>query len=248
MKKRFCIASLFLLCLTSPWIAVAQTVILENPVRMVTSSDRSIFPESWLSPDINAEAEMLQESQIDRSRIVLYKAMKNYPGRVLARNLETIYVLHRLKYKGISAGGTNSRRSVYVANRGNREGFTDIWIERTFHAEFSSILLRNFPQYLDKDAWKKANVESFKYGVSGVQAVKQEKDRTVFDPSLHAEGFLYEYAKSTLENDFNSIAEHLFLGDGRFWSVVNKHQKIKEKTDPAIAFYHQMRIPVKVGQ
>ncbi len=189
MKKRFCIASL-LLCLTSPWIAVAQTVILESPVRVVTSSDRSIFPESWLSPDINAEAEVLQESQIEPSRRVLYKVMKKYPGHILARNLETIYVLHRLKYKGISASGTNSRRNVYVVNRGSRERYTDAWIERTFHAEFSSKLLRNFPQYLDNDVWKKANVESFKYGVSGVKSVKQKKALKMFDPSLHAEGFL----------------------------------------------------------
>jgi len=215
-------------------------VIQEGPVKIDTSSNRGIFPKSWLSANINAEAEVLKETEIDRSKEILNKAMKKYPKDLLASNLDAIYVVHRLKYKGISASGTNSRRNVYVANRGSREGFTDSWIEGTFHAEFSSILLRNFPQHLDKDAWKKANVAPFKYGKSGVQAVKQKKSRKVFDASLHTEGFLFEYAKSTLENDFNSIAEQLFLGNGRFWSVVDKHQRIEEKTNLLVAFFHKI--------
>ena len=71
---------------------------------------------------------------------------------------EEIYVLHRITYRGISASGTNSSRNVYVANRGCCEGYTDTWIERTFRAEFSSILLRNYPQYLDREAWMQANI------------------------------------------------------------------------------------------
>ena len=252
MKKRFWIPFLVFLCLTCLLIVAAQTVTQESPVKIVTSStqespvkivtssSQGIFPESWLSADICAEAEVLHESEVERSKKILIKAMKKYPKRVLTNNLKTIYVLHTLKYSGISAGGTNSRIDVYIANRGIREGFTDSWIETTFHSEFSSILLRNFPQHLDNDAWRKANMESFKYGGSGVQAVKQNKSQQVFDASLHTEGFLYEYAKSTFEDDFNSIAEQLFLGNDCFWSVVDKFQRIKEKTDLVIAFYHKI--------
>ena len=236
MKNRLCITSILLLCLTWFRIDAAEIVIQESPVRIVTSSDRDIFPKSWFSAQINAQAEVLQESEIERSKKILNKAMKKYPKRVLASNLEAVYVLHRLKFNGINAGGTNSRRNIYIAN----PGYSDGWIERAFHEEFSSILLRNFPQYLNRNAWKKANPESFKYGESGVHAIRQKKARKSFDTSLHVEGFLCEYAKSTLENDFNSMTGQLFFGDDRFWSIVSKHRRIKEKSDLVITFYHKI--------
>jgi hypothetical protein len=167
----------------------------------------------------------------------LNAALKKYPQRLIAANLKSIYVLHTLEYSGISASGTNSRGQVYLANRGSGEGFTDCWVERTFHAEFSSILLRNFPRHLDKARWEAVNGMAFKYGLSGVQAVREGKTRKSFDASLHPQGFLYQYAKSSLENDFNSIAEQLFLGDGRFWAVVTTHLRLRNKTDLAVEFY-----------
>lgn len=240
MTKRLCIAIFLMLSLTCQKIDAAQIVIQESPVRIISSTNRDIFPKSWLSVGINAESEMLQESEIERSRKILNKAIEKYPKRVILSNLDNIYILHRLKYNGISAAGTNSRKSVYLANPGNRDGYTDNAIEGTFHAEFSSILLRNFPQFLDKDAWENANSVSFKYGGSAVQAIKQKKSRTSFNVSLHAEGFLHEYAKSTMENDFNSIAAQLFLGKGSFWSVVDNYKRISKKTDLVIAFFHEI--------
>ncbi len=240
MKRRLCLVFLLLLCLACSRKGAPQVVIQENPVRIVSSSSRDIFPASWLSADINAEAEPLEESEIERSGKILNKATKKYPAQVLANNLDTIYVMGGLRYCGISAGGTNSTCDVYIVNEGWREGFTDSWIEGAFHHEFSSILLRNYPQYLDKDAWKKANVGSFKYGRDGVQAVKQNRTRTELDASLHAEGFLCEYGKAAFEEDVNSFAAQLFVGDSRFWSVVDKHPRIKDKTDLVVAFYHKI--------
>ncbi len=215
-------------------------VIQESPVWIVTSSDPRIFPKRWRSAPFNAQAEMLQEHEVERSRNILNKAIEKYPYLVLKMNLGLICILHRLEFSEITASGTNSRRHVYIANRGLNRGFTDSWVEGTFHAEFSSILLRNFFRYFDKESWERVNQNSFKYGKSGVEAIKRNEGRKTFDASLHEEGFLYEYAKSTLENDFNSIAAQLFLGDVRYWQIVGQYPRIKEKTDLVIAFYHNI--------
>ena len=207
---------------------------------MITSSEPSIFPQAWLSRRINAESESLHKSEVQRSRKILKKAVSKYPDRVLDSNLKVIYVLHKLKYCGINASGTNSKSNVYVVNRGSHQGYTDSWIEGTFHAEFSSILLRNSPQHLDKLAWKKQNLQPFKYGMSGVQAVKLGKSRQELDRSFHVKGFLHQYATSTVENDFNSIAEQLFLGNPRLWTAARKHQRINNKMMLVIAFYHKI--------
>ena len=200
MSKRLFI--LFLLCLSYRKLPAAETVIQESPVRMVTSSDPNIFPASWLSEGIRARAERLQDNQFTRTQTVLNRAQKKYPRDVLQRNLKTIYVLHRLVFSGISASGTNGGANVYIANRGVRAGFTDSRIEKTFHAELSSLLLGKHPQHLDAKAWREVNRTSFKYQKSGVTAVKKQRSSKTFDVSAYAKGFLHEYAQSTLENDF----------------------------------------------
>jgi hypothetical protein len=232
---------LFFFCACLPTAELQE--VRENPaasVTIVTSINGEIFPESWLSPEIDAKAEPLHEAEIQRSKLILSRAIGKYPRSVLTSNLKSIYVVHRLQYSGISAGGTNSRESVYLANRGEREGFTDSYLEGSFHHEFSSILLRNFPMYLDTKAWEKVNGDKFRYGKSGVAAVQGNRVGAAFDPLLNSEGFLCEYAKSTLENDFNVIAEQLFLGNPKFWSVVDKYPGIKTKTKLVIDFYRKI--------
>jgi len=218
----------------------SETVIHDGPVRIATSADRNIFPRSWQSTRINARAESLADEETERSRTILTAAFKKYPAEILVAQLDAVYVLHRLRYFGISASGTNSRNRIYLANRGVAHRFTDARIEGTFHAEFSSILLRNFPRHLDTDAWKAINRMGFEYGSSGVEAVRNRMARKHFDAKLHAAGFLHQYAQSTLENDFNSIAEQLFLGNPRFWVVVNQHECLRRKTQLVIHFYQQI--------
>ena len=240
MSKRLVILFLFLFCLSCGWLDAAETVIQEKPVRIVTSSDPNIFPANWLSQGIQAWAERLPDNQFVRTRTILNRAQKKYPPEVLEKNLKTIYALHRLVFRSISASGTNGESNVYIANRGVRAGFTDSHIERTCHAELSSLLLKKYPQHLDTKTWRQVNAESFKYERSGVTAVRKKKSSKTFDACAHDKGFLHEYAQSTLENDFNSIAEQLFMGNQRFWRVVAAYPKIKAKADLTIAFYQRI--------
>lgn len=239
MKNRFGRSLLLLLCLTSSRISAAETLIQESPIKIATSDEQGIFPQSWRSGRISARGQSIQNSEISRSQRILDAAMKKYPGHMLTSNIEAVYVLQRLEYSGISAAGANSRNRIFIANRGSRDGFTDCFVEGIFHAEFSSILLRNFPQSLDTQSWNTANNASFKYGSSGVQAVRDGRARQMFDATSHSEGFLYEYAKSTLENDFNSIAKHMFLGNSQFWFAVNNYEKIRKKANLTVDFYHR---------
>ena len=229
---------IFSLCLNDLHAAEKRTK--KTIVKIDTSSYQGIFPESWLTKKINAKAEKLKPSEVDRSRKVIQHALSKYPGDVLTKNLKTVYVIHYLEYFGISAGGTNSTTDVYIANRGVKNSYSDFWLERTFHTEFSSIILRNHFQYLDKQAWLKLNGKSFRYLGSGVDAVKNKKTSKAFDAKLNKQGFLCEYSTASFEEDFNSIAEKLLLGNKDFWQVVNQHPKLKAKTDIVIAFYHSI--------
>ena len=240
MIQRPCLLFILLALMGTVCVQASETVIHVGPVKIATSADRNIFPDRWQSSRIDAQAEPLTDRETERSKTILVAAFKKYPREILVANLDAVYVLHRLKFFGISAGGTNSKSRIYLANRGVSAGFTDTWVEGVFHAEFSSILLRNFSRHLDTDAWKAINRSGFEYGTSGVQAIRNGMAVKRFDAQLHDTGFLFEYAQSSLENDFNSIAEQLFTGDPRFWAVVRKHGGIRRKTELVVRFYQQL--------
>ena len=240
MFRSSCLSGIVIATLCTPGARGSETVLLKGPVRIATSADRNIFAESWRSTRINARAESLTAQETERSKRILTAAFDKYPPSILTANLEAVYVLHRLRYFGISASGTNSRNRIYLANRGVAHRFTDVWVEGTFHAEFSSILLRNYARHFNVDTWKAINSVGFKYGSSGVEAVRNGMAGKHFDAELHADGFLYEYAQSSFENDFNSIAEQIFLGTRDFWLAVNRHDRLHRKTRLVIHFYRQI--------
>lgn len=193
-----------------------------------------IFPSSWLVAPVNAQATMLAENERQRSWTIVDQALAKYPPPVLSMHLKKVYVVGRLDYFGVATGGTNSRTAVYLANNGK---YRSTAIESVFHAEFSSILLRNHPQHLDTRAWEAINPVGFRYRGNGVKAIQQGQAGQKLDPALHENGFMVEYAMSNLENDFNSIADRLFMGDAAFWRVAEQYPKVMSKTDLAIAFY-----------
>lgn len=61
--------------------AADERVILEKPVRVVTSADSSIFPKSWRKEPVLASGEVLPESHAGRVRAVLSHALAKFPHR-----------------------------------------------------------------------------------------------------------------------------------------------------------------------
>jgi len=166
------------------------------------------------------------------------KALGKYPTAVLDRHLDAVYVVARLRYRGITAGGTNSRNAVYLADstRYSRQA-----VENNFHAEFSSILLRQNHDRFDEAAWRAANPAGFAYrGVGGVDAIRDNAASLRNEDGLLEQGFFHQYATSDIEDDFNAFAARLFLGDDTLWKSANTYPRIKAKTDLTIAFYNSI--------
>ncbi len=200
----------------------------------------NMFPQSWRTSKIDAQAKPLAKEEIARSLAVVKKALAKYPKSILYRNLYEVYIVSELTYYGISAGGTNSRDKVYIVNAGKNQGYSDEQIEKLFHAEFSSILMRNYHRRFPYRSWKENNPPTFLYGGSGVEAIREKKSSQVQEELYLSKGFLSEYATSTLENDFNAIAQHLFMGEKKFWNHVEKHPKLLSKIKLGVSFYQSI--------
>lgn len=195
-----------------------------------------MFPVLWREASIDARADPIAPSLLGRTRAIIRRGLRKYPGGLLARNLKRVHLVGRIHFCGISAAGTNSLENVWVGNS-PAHGSTDRSVEGVLHAEISSILLRNLPEGLDRAAWESVNPPGSHYGVDGTTAVRAGAAGQESTDRLYAAGFLYQYGRASLEEDFNSYAIHLFCGPPSFWAAVDRYPRVARKARIAVAFY-----------
>lgn len=209
-------------------------------IPVMTSGESSIFPESWVKAPISASGEALTPELFERGKKLIERELAKYPGQMLREHLKGVYLLAELRYSGVSTGGTNSRTMVYVTVGEPRLGYTDGHIEGVFHAEFSSILLRNRWADFDAKAWSAINPPDFKYLGDGVEAVRRGKVGQVAAETYYEQGFLRQYSQASMEEDFNGFARAMFRGDLALWEAAERFPRIGQKLRLAIAFYEKI--------
>lgn len=207
----------------------------ETGVEIICTTEPDMFPPSW--QEFNPRATSVRPSEVERSMEIIFDALGKYPAIVMEENLGRVYVVGSLEFKGVSYAATNSRDTIYMTNRGRSEGYTNVFIERLFHAEFSSILLRNYRDSFPEESWLAANPEEFEYGESGAEAILTGRASEDMNPKLLKQGFLTEYGMSTMENDFNSYAKHLMTQGSIVLECAKRYPRVQKKIDVFIAFY-----------
>lgn len=214
-------------------------------VPLVFAAGPEVFPKEWIGPPYSASARPLGSNSLAFSHRssdeflkgvaeqAVVRGLQKYPLDLLRRHLTRVVVVGTLEFSGIHAAGTNSSDTVYLACADADEAF----IEETLHHEFSSILLRSNSTQFGEARWRALNPRDFQYGDSGVQAIARGRDSLEYDAESNRLGFLHQYAQATLEDDFNSIVEKLFMNEPEFWAIVEKYPAIAAKADLAIEFF-----------
>lgn len=195
------------------------------------------MPTSWTKSPINGYVVPLDKDQMNRTVQVIEEAVSKYPPYIVNKNLKNIYLVKEMGFYGVKFGGTRSSDSVYITSQ---KSYSDESIEQLFHAEFSSILWKNYQSDFDSKKWAKLNPSGFTYTGTGVDALKINANGNFANQEekvLLRNGFLTEYAMSSLENDFNSFTKLMFLGDPTFWDKVDNYSQINKKFDLVIDFY-----------
>ena len=208
-----------------------------DPVEIATQLDSQMFPPTWTVPPVNASAKPIAASELERALACTRRAFAKYPAQMLTANLNRVYLVNDLRFSGIMAGGTYSTDTVFMSVDTKSEGFSDDYIEGTFHHEFSSVLYYLYPRNFREKEWNAANPKGYKYNESGTDAVKEGKDSEAYDPELSKKGFLSQYASWSQEEDFNTIAAAMFAGDENLWAEFDRHSPIESKVKIMIDFY-----------
>jgi len=202
----------------------------------------NIFPESWQIAPISAKGEEISSYEIQRTKMIMVKAIDKYPQALLEYNLKNVYWLKSMKFYDVGYGGTNSNDALYLTDNGELQGYTNAYMEQTFHHEFSSILMRNYPALLDTVAWKNANARGFDYNdpENGVGAIRNNQSSQELDTMICKKGMLTQYGMSSLENDANTFAQNLFCPATNFWTIVDHYPMIHKKVMLLIDFYNKL--------
>ena len=208
----------------------AQVVDERTGVLICFNVEDKTFPDYWVS-ELDAKGTSLDTTDISRSLIVINNALKKYPAELIRSNLKKIYILKSINISGQQYGGTFSSGVIYIKNN----CYPDFFIEKVFHHEFSSILLRKYPRNFKKIRWRICN--KTRYGKGGLNAIKSGKDSQAFDPVLNEKGCLHQYATSDLEEDFNSFAENLFNPHEIFYETVRNYPILTKKLELILQFY-----------
>jgi len=213
-----------------------------NGVLVRFSYAATIFPESWQGSPIHAKGEKIGKEEIHRCKEMMVKALGKYPAASLRKELRVVYFLKLMKFYNVEYGGTNSTDALYLTNSGIAKGYTDLYLEQTFHHEYSSILYRNHPAYLDEAAWNKINGAGFEYTdpENGVGAIRNNESSQDLDTALCQKGFLTQYSLSGMENDINTFAQNIFSPSEGFWEIVDKYPGIKKKVQLLTDFYNKV--------
>ncbi len=189
--------------------------------------------------NLNIHFTYLDSTEFSRTDSILRLAFEKYPTPFLNKHINNIYVLDSIIIDNVNYGGTNYKNDIYLTNRGIQHNYSNLFIEKLFHAEFSSILYKLYTDEEFEANWMYINPSNFSYLGTGIEAINLGHSETPSD-SISAYGFLSEYAMSSMENDFNSIAKNLFTNDPNLWTAINNHTQIKNKVVLFIEFYNRL--------
>jgi len=209
----------------------AQEINLQDKI-LVYDGVSPLFPKAWLKGKIRARADSPDWFKITTDTTEIKLAVSKYPKNLIQKEIRNIYLVGDLRFCGVYFTGTISNNTLYIASKANKD------IQRTFHHEFSSILLRNYAPFSFETKWKKISPELL--NCKSTTAIKNGYFSLEHNATLLNKGYLSAYSLSNWENDFNMYAEYIFSGDQHFWNLVDDYPLIKKKTKLVIDFYQQV--------
>lgn len=198
-----------------------------------------MFPQHWWQAPVNAVVTDLDSEEVERSVRAIKTALAKYPGD-MPLYLESIYVFKSMQFYGVPYGGTYrapAHATVYLAN----DGYPKTQLERVFHAELSSVLLKSAPHWFSEEDWRACLPASFDYAGDRETIALLELGEPLeqVEASFYEKGFLSYYATTTLENDFNSVVKELFVPSPGFWERLERQPRIAKKVELVVTFYRR---------
>jgi hypothetical protein len=192
------------------------------------------FPRDWRAAPISATGAQLPLDEVERVLPVIRTALERYPRQLIRDNLSDIYLVSGLSLFGEPYGGTYDDSAIYMTSEGAAAGYTETEVRATLHHEFSSILMYGYG--FDFGTWQAINERGFVYPDNALEIIGRAESYE-FNDALLSQGFLSGYARSSIENDINVMAEWLFTQRAYLQVLAGRYDRIDRKMHIALQFY-----------
>ena len=168
---------------------------------------------------------------------ILEKALRRYPTDLIAKNLVTIYIGGGYRQNGGVITGLYEKGKIYLFYNHQEGDNSEIFLEQTFHHEFSSILIHayDFPAF----DWLKLNPPGFDYIINPVKINEYMNSGKSYQASevQLKQGLVSSYGKANPENDINSYVELIFTQPEKMQALVKTYPVIRLKYNMIREFY-----------
>lgn len=219
------------------WPKSASADLYYGSIHVSTNMSREAIPAEWR--ELRLRITPLPSDEFKRSWNAVRRAIDKYPRKFVESYLTDIYLLRSFALGTFEYGGTYSNRSLILCNDGESMGFTDEYLEGTFHHEFSSLLKDKHWKPSDEKRWIAANPEGFQY--RGYEQVFKNKGLGLdLEPKYNQMGFVCEYSMTSVEEDLNTVANELFVSSRKFWRAFDQYPRLRQKCRVAIDFYSRL--------
>lgn len=204
---------------------------------------KQYFTDEWNNDFVRPKAIPIKDDQLHRFLTILPVELTKYPAKLIKSDLHAIALSSSLSLYGIEYGGSNSGKRIYMTVLSPEQGYTDEYIKRTIHHEFSSILIRDHKFPLRE--WRAALPEGVRYLDSidkEVKTIEVGRDISLASRKLLEQGFLSSYGRTNYINDVNTYAELLFVEPNKIKLLANKYRIIGIKYNLLIEFYKNLDV------
>ena len=206
-------------------------------VKFIYNVDDTFIDNSLVGQGLQNTATPISNYELARYSVLLPRLFSKYPQEVIKKELKIIKLSATLILYGVSYGGTSIDSVLYLTSAGIDNGYTDLYIKELFNHEFSSILMRN--HHFPENEFVKNNPPQFHYAQNTdeiLRSITQDKNSTG-NEALYKNGFLTKYSMSTLENDLNMFAEHIFTKPHLLHHLINTYPRLNNKYLVVKEFY-----------
>ena len=194
------------------------------------------FSNAWLHPPISGQGGQVSLPEGLRVVPAIENFVRAYSRDFLTQNLQDIYLLGEMIFYGQHYGGTYSQQAIYIEVHSVGENYTNDYVTSQLHAEFSSILIHNYP--FPWESWTEINDPNFKYSENPIMLLGEAGLYDQNDNLLN-QGFINQYSTTDVENDFNDMAFLLFNQSNQLCDLAERYSKISAKVKLVVAFYQK---------
>ena len=209
-------------------------------------NSKRYFTDEWNNGFVRPMVTPIKNAQLRRFLTILPVELNKYPASLIKSDLHAIALSSSLSLHGIEYGGSNSGKRIYITVLSPGQGYTDEYIRRTIHHEFSSILIRDHKFPLRE--WRAALPAGVKYNDSidkEVKMIEAGRDISLASSKLLEQGFLSSYGLTNYTNDVNTYAELLFIEPDKIKKLADIYRIIGIKYNLLIKFYKNLDINYK---